>query len=61
VQKLVHSAYAQSKKILAKYRKNLDQVAERLLEVETLTKDEFDKIFPPPVKKTGGVPTMMKA
>jgi len=61
VQKLVQAAYVQSKKILTKYRKNLDQVAEKLLEVETLSKEEFDKIFPPPVKKTGGVPTMMKA
>ena len=61
VQKLVQAAYVQSKKILTKYRKNLDEVAEKLLEVETLSKEEFDKIFPPPVKKTGGVPTMMKA
>jgi cell division protease FtsH len=60
VHKLVQAAYLQAKKILTKYRKNLDQVAEKLLEVETLSKEEFEKIFPPPVKKTGGTPVFMK-
>ncbi len=60
VNKLVKSAYVEAKKILTKYRKNLDQVAAKLLEVETLSKDEFDKIFPPPVKKTGGVPVIVE-
>jgi cell division protease FtsH len=34
----------------------LDAVAQKLLEVETLTKDEFEAIFPPPFKKLNGVP-----
>jgi len=59
VQKLVNSAYAQAKKILTKYRSKLDAVANKLLEVETLSREEFDKMFPPPVKKTGGTPKLL--
>jgi hypothetical protein len=59
VQKLVNSAYLQAKKILTKYRPQLDAVATKLLEVETLSREEFDKMFPPPVKKTGGTPKLL--
>ena len=58
VQKLVNNAYKEAKKILTKYRGKLDEVANKLMEVETLSRDEFEKIFPPPVSKTGGVPTL---
>jgi len=58
VQKLVNNAYKEAKKILTKYRSKLDEVASKLLEVETLSKDEFENIFPPPVSKTGGIPTL---
>ena len=58
VQELVQNAYQRAKKIIVKYRKKLDQVANRLLEVETISKKEFDKIFPPPVEKNSGVPTI---
>jgi cell division protease FtsH len=59
VQKLVTSAYQQAKKILTKYRSKLDAVATKLLEVETLSREDFEKIFPPPVKKNGGIPKLM--
>ena len=59
VQKLVSSAYVQAKKILTKYRTKLDAVANKLLEVETLSREEFEKMFPPPVKKTGGTPKLL--
>jgi cell division protease FtsH len=59
VQKLVNSAYLQAKKILTKYRSKLDAVATKLLEVETLSREEFEKMFPPPVKKTGGTPKLL--
>ena len=59
VQKLVNAAYLQAKKILVKYRSKLDAVATKLLDVETLSREEFEKIFPPPVKKTGGIPKLM--
>lgn len=58
VQKLVNESYDRAKKILLKHRKKLDKVANRLLEVETISKKEFDKIFPPPVEKNSGVPTI---
>lgn len=59
VQKLVNAAYQQAKKILTKYRSKLDTVATKLLEVETLSREDFEKLFPPPVKKNGGIPKLM--
>ena len=56
VRKLVGDAYARARQILIEYRDKLDQVAERLLDVETLTREEFEAIFPPPVAKNGGTP-----
>jgi cell division protease FtsH len=56
VRKLVDESYAQASKILKKYRKMLDNVANRLLEVESLTREEFEKIFPPPSPKKSGTP-----
>ncbi len=58
VQKLVNEAYTKAKKILTKYRTKLDKIASRLLEVETLSRDEFEKLFSPPVKKNQGIPTL---
>jgi cell division protease FtsH len=56
VRKLVDDSYKQALTILKKYRKELDAVANKLLEVETLTRDEFEKIFPPPFPKKSGTP-----
>jgi cell division protease FtsH len=56
VRKLVDECYEQARKILKKYRKVLDDVANRLLEVETLTREEFEAIFPPPIPKKSGTP-----
>jgi len=56
VRKLVDDAYQQAVLIINKYRKELDAVANKLLEVETLTREEFEKIFPPPVPKKSGTP-----
>ena len=53
---LVNSAYTEAKKILTKYRKKLDLVVAKLLDVETLSREEFEKLFPPPVEKISGVP-----
>ena len=58
VLKVVTDAYKQAKKILNKYRNKLDEVANKLIEVETLSRKDFDKIFPPPVEKNSGVPTI---
>lgn len=56
VQRFVNDAYAQAKSILAKYKDSLVLVAEKLLEKETLSKSEFEALFPPPVTKTNGTP-----
>ncbi len=58
VQKLVNDSYLNSKKILSKYRKKLDEVANKLLEVETMTREEFESIFPPPKPKNRGIPSL---
>jgi cell division protease FtsH len=56
VRTIVNTAYKDARKLLLKYRKQLDAVAQKLLEVETLTKDDFQKIFPTPLKKDSGTP-----
>ncbi len=56
VRKLVNGAYDQAKKLLTKYRDQLDTIAEKLLEVETITRDEFEGLFPPPNAKKSGTP-----
>ena len=57
VRDLVDEAYTRTRQILTQYRDRLDAVAEKLLEVETLSRDEFEKIFPPPYPHTTGTPT----
>jgi cell division protease FtsH len=41
---------------LKKYREQLDAIANKLLEVESLNREEFEKIFPPPYPKRSGTP-----
>jgi cell division protease FtsH len=60
VRKIVDNSYKLAKKLLTKYRKQLDAVAQKLLEVETLTREEFVAIFPPPNKKKSGTPQPVK-
>lgn len=61
VRSIVNEAYQEAKKILTEYRVNLDAVATKLLEVETLSRDEFEKIFPAPFPKKSGVPELQSA
>jgi cell division protease FtsH len=56
VRRLVNDAYQRAKNILVQYREKLDFVAQRLMEVETISRDEFEQIFPPPVAKKNGTP-----
>ena len=58
VRKLVDEAYGQAIDILKEYREKLDAIANKLLEVESLTREDFEKIFPPPVPKKSGTPQM---
>jgi cell division protease FtsH len=59
VRRMVDEAYKLTRKLLTKYRDRLDAVAEKLLEVETLTREEFEAIFPPPAPKKSGTPQVI--
>ena len=57
---LVNDAYEKAKKLLRKYEDKLHEIANKLLEVETLTREQFEEIFPSPVeKRIGGTPVQM--
>ncbi len=58
VRKLVEDAYKQAKATVKKYRKQLELVAKKLLEVESITREEFEAIFPPPFGKKSGTPQL---
>ena len=61
VRRLVADAYDSARKILTQYREKLDLIAQKLLEVETLTREEFEELFPPPVQKKSGTPLPIAA
>jgi cell division protease FtsH len=56
VRKLVNDAYEVARGLLTKHREDLDRVAARLIEVETLDETEFNRIFPAPQPKRSGTP-----
>lgn len=58
VQRIISDAYQQAKSILTQHRDKLIEIAEILLKQETLSRDEFEKIFPPPSIKTNGTPVI---
>ncbi|MEN9561792.1 MAG: cell division protein FtsH [Chloroflexota bacterium] len=58
VRKLVEDAYKQARATVKKYRKQLDAVAKKLLEVESITREEFEQLFPPPFGKKSGTPQL---
>lgn len=60
VQNIVKETYAKAKAILTQYKDGLIAVSEKLLEKETLSKAEFEAIFPPPVEKTNGTPVFSR-
>jgi cell division protease FtsH len=61
VQRVVNEAYKTAKEILETHKDKLIAVAEKLLEVETITNEEFEAIFPPPVEKNQGIPVINRA
>lgn len=61
VRKLVGEAYEHARSIVVQYRDKLDTVAMRLLEVETITREEFEEMFPTPVEKNSGTPIPQSA
>ncbi len=61
VRKLVQEAYTRAKEILLEYRAQLDAIAGRLIEVETIDREEFESLFAQPVPaKNGGTPIPAK-
>jgi cell division protease FtsH len=57
VLQLVNEAYQRAKEILTKYHDKLEVIAQKLIEVETLNREEFEELFPPVVeKRIGGTP-----
>jgi cell division protease FtsH len=61
VRRLVNESYSQAKEILHTYRNELDKVAQRLVEVETIPREEFETLFPPPYPKVSGTPRQLVA
>lgn len=57
VKVLVSEAYDRARDILTKYRVQLDNIANRLIEIESIDRAEFEKVFAEPVPvKNGGTP-----
>ncbi len=56
VRKLVNDAYEVARGLLTKHREDLDRVAARLIEIETIDEDEFNRLFPAPQPKRSGTP-----
>ncbi|MFP3854911.1 MAG: ATP-dependent zinc metalloprotease FtsH [Anaerolineales bacterium] len=62
VRRLVGDAYQRAVSILTEYRPQLDAVAEKLIEVETIDREEFLEIFDRPVaEKRGATPLPVSA
>ena len=56
VRKIVDESYRLARSLLVQYREQLDAVARKLLEVETISREEFEAVFPPPNPKKSGTP-----
>jgi cell division protease FtsH len=56
VRRIITEAYDKARQVIVEYREELDAVAEKLLEVETLGREEFEELFPVPVTKNSGTP-----
>ncbi len=54
---IVQEAHERAKSILLEYREQLDTIANHLIDVETIDREEFEKLFDQPVpEKKGGTP-----
>ena len=57
VRVLVEEAYNRARDLFLEYRPQLDAIAQKLIEVETIDRAEFEAIFDRPVPdKNGGTP-----
>ena len=58
VRKLVEESYKLAQTTVKKYKEQLDAVARKLLDAESITREEFEAIFPPPFPKKSGTPQL---
>ena len=56
VRKIISNAYERARAILTQYRAELDLIATQLIEKETLTREEFEALFPPPNGRRSATP-----
>ena len=56
VRRIVQAAYERAREILTQYREELDKIAASLIEKESLTREEFEAIFPPPNGRRSATP-----
>lgn len=56
VRQIVQAAYERAREILIQYREELDKIAASLIEKESLTREEFEAIFPPPNGRRSATP-----
>ncbi len=61
IKRLMTTSYQNATDILKKYKDELNSLAKKLLEQETISKEELDEIFPVPIAKTAGVPVVNNA
>jgi cell division protease FtsH len=62
VRTLVQQAYDRARSVLTQYRAQLDAVAQKLIEVETIDRAEFERVFGEPVApKNSGTPVASPA
>ncbi len=59
VRRIVDESYKLAQSTLVKYRLQLEAIAQKLLEVESITREEFESIFPPPYPKRSGTPQVI--
>jgi cell division protease FtsH len=60
VRKIVSHSFDRAKNILIEYREYLDKIASKLIEAETLSKEDFEAIFPAPIAKTSSTPNYLE-
>jgi cell division protease FtsH len=59
VRNLIAEAYDRARSILRQYRDKLDAIAQRLIEVETIDSNEFERLFPSPNGRKRSTPMPM--
>lgn len=59
VRRLVNEAHEKARAILREHRAALDLIAQRLLDFETISREEFEQLFPSPVEKRRSTPIVV--